>query len=96
MKVSGNTRSLISSSAACSMSCTVFLMVAALFMKTGAAWAAATLNLVSFGGAMLFRLDLKCAWRDTSESRLYRSAGRGIVLRNVDYEGRFALTIDVV
>lgn len=39
----------MSSLAACSMSWTVFLIVASLFMKTGAAWAAATLNFVSFG-----------------------------------------------
>jgi len=53
MKVSGNTKSLTLSFAACSMRRIVFLMVAALSMKTGAAWAAATLNLVSLGAILL-------------------------------------------
>jgi hypothetical protein len=60
MKVSGNTSNLISSVAACSMSCTVFLIVAVLSIYTGAAWAAATLNLVSFGDVIFFRIE-SCA-----------------------------------
>lgn len=43
----------MSSSAACSIRAIVFLIVAALFMNTGAAWAAATLNLVCFAAIVL-------------------------------------------
>lgn len=53
MNVSGKTSSLISSFAACSIKTTVFLIVAALFMNTGAACAAATLNLVCFPAIVL-------------------------------------------
>jgi hypothetical protein len=53
MKVSGKTSSLMSSAAACSINWTVFLIVAALSMKTGAACAAATLNFVSFGAMVV-------------------------------------------
>ena len=57
INVSGKTRSLISSAAACSIRRTAFLIVAALSMKTGAAWAAATLNLSCFGAAMVVWLS---------------------------------------
>lgn len=66
MKVSGKTSSLTSFSAASWMRRTTFLMVAALFMKTGAAWAAATLNLVSFGAAMALILTLT-SWNETAD-----------------------------
>lgn len=56
MNVSGKTSNLTSSSAAFSIRAIVFLIVAFLFMKTGAAWAAATLNLVCFA-AIVLRLD---------------------------------------
>lgn len=48
MNVSGKTSSLTLSRAACSIRATVFRIVAALSMNTGAAWAAATLRLVCF------------------------------------------------
>jgi hypothetical protein len=49
INVSGKTSRLIFSAAACSMRHMTFLIVAALSIKTGAAWAAATRNLVDFG-----------------------------------------------
>jgi hypothetical protein len=73
MKVSGNTSSLILSAPASSISCTVFLMVAALSMKTGAAWAAATLNFVSFG-AIVVEQTVPSLWL-TRKSRTFVEEG---------------------